>query len=134
MPCSTTAACARSAMLAVGLLALPLAALAQDDSSGAPPMTNSPSMNASTMHSHHHRNKWMRDLNLTDSQKAQIKEIRAQFKSEHPDPSTVTKADRMALMERIKAVLTPEQREKMHEEMMMHKNRPHPDQMPTVAP
>jgi len=134
MPCSPTAAFVRSAMLAVGLLAMPLAALAQDDSSGAPPMTNSPSMDASTMHRHRHHDAWMHGLKLTESQKAQIKEIHEQFKSEHPDSESVTKADRKALMERIKAVLTPEQREKMEENMMKHKNRPHPDQMPTVAP
>lgn len=134
MPCTTPEVFARSAILAVGLLAMPLAALAQDDSSGAPPMTNSPSMNASTMHRHRHHDTWMHGLDLTESQKAQIKEIREKFKSEHPDSETVTKADREALKERIMAVLTPEQREKAHENMMMRRSRPQPDQMPTVAP
>jgi protein CpxP len=134
MPRSLTETFACSAMLAVGLLAMPLAAVAQDETSGPPPMTNSPSMNASMMHKHHHRGDSMRDLDLTETQKAQIKEIREKFKNEHPDPEAVTMGEHKALMERIKAVLTPEQREKWSEGKKMRHKRPHPDQMPTVAP
>jgi len=124
---------AKCTALAACMLALPIAALAQDDPNAAPPMTNSPSMNASMEH-HRQGAMMMRDLDLTDDQKAQLKAIHDKFKADHPDMSTVTKADRKAMRDQIMAVLTPEQRAKWRKHMMSRQHHAQPNEMPTVAP
>jgi Spy/CpxP family protein refolding chaperone len=130
---------ARYAVLALGLLAVPVSAFAQDDPNAAPPISNSASADAGIKMPTHHHEAWMHDLDLTPAQKAQMKAIHEKFKNEHPD-KMASESDRKAMMEQIMSVLTPAQREKAHEEhakMMKHHHKhmgAHPDQMPTVAP
>ena len=78
-------------------------------------------------HRGHHRGGMMRmfkDLNLTDQQKAQLKQIRQQFRQSHPEGQRPDPQAMQQLRQQMMNVLTPQQREKLQTEMQqMRQNR-----------
>lgn len=83
-------------------VALPIGALAQSAPASPPP-------HAARMHHRHHRRGAFRNLNLTAQQRAQLREIREQFRQSHPRGTRPTVQERQQFRARILQVLTPQQ-------------------------
>ncbi len=128
-----------SVLLGAGLLALtglPRLATAQDNSQEPAPSAQQP---APSPRQGMHGQRMLERLNLTDDQKAQIKKIhedaRAKMDAIRTD-SSLSDAERKAKIQEIRrstmrqvhAVLTPEQRQQLREEMRQRRAARHQQQ------
>lgn len=95
-------------------VSLPLAAVAT-------PQTTTTAPAASHWKGHHRRGGMFRALNLSTAQKAQIKQIRQQFRQSHPKGSRPGRAARTQLRTQIMNVLTPQQRTKLQQIRNTHR-------------
>ena len=118
------------AVLAAALIA-PAGAFAQQQTSQP---ANAPAAGQWEGHGHHHGGmmRMMRGLNLTDAQKAQLKQIHEQFRQSHPatagqrpDPQAMKQ-----LRDQMMNVLTPQQRAKLQTEMQQRAGQPQPQSTP----
>ncbi len=122
--------------LAIGLLGMSAAVLAQSASPYPmpPPAAADGAAAAAGAHAgHHHRNKIMRalkTLDLSDAQKAQIKDVVASYRSSR---STSTPMTRGEMRRKIEATLTPAQRTQFEAQMARRRRVPAgaaPDESP----
>jgi len=112
--------------------AVPTAALAQNTPQALPPgATQGVTSPAHSHHGHHHGRYLhaLRALNLSDAQRAQIRDAVRQTRqaNENADPQT-RRANEQALHQRVDALLTPDQRTHL-QGMLRHHHR----QAPTGA-
>ena len=97
---------------------VPTAALAQDAPPPGPP-NGPPAMSAPARpHGHHRHNRFMhalRSLNLSDAQRAQIRDAVRQTRqaNQNADPQT-RRANIHAMRQQVEALLTPAQRAQFH--------------------
>jgi len=62
---------------------------------------------------HHFAGEWLRSLNLTEAQRAKLKDLMTAFRQAHPRGSTVDPQARKQLHQQMFAVLTPQQQSQL---------------------
>ncbi len=122
--------------LAIGLLGMSAAVLAQ--SASPYPMPPAPAASAAgsndgTHAGHHHRNRMMKalkSLNLSDSQRSQIKDVVASYRSSRTSATPMT---RDQMRQKIEAMLTPAQRTQFESQMARRRHAPDIDAAPNAS-
>ena len=111
-----------SAVALVAALVIPSAAFAQ--TAPAPYPSAAPANGARHHHGHNGMRAALRNLNLSDAQKAQIQQAFQQTRdaNRNADPAT-RKANRAKLRAQIDAILTPAQRAQLQATLKAHKHR-----------
>ncbi|HEV7180710.1 MAG TPA: Spy/CpxP family protein refolding chaperone [Candidatus Baltobacteraceae bacterium] len=100
-------------------VALPVAGFAQQ--TPAQPPAGAPAAG----HHHNHGMRMFRGLNLSDQQKAQLQQIRDQYRQSHPEGSAPDRASRKAMHDQMMNVLTPAQQAQLKTNMaQMREHRP----------
>lgn len=116
--------------------AVPTAALAQNTPQALPPgATQGVTSPAHSHHGHHHGRYLhaLRALNLSDAQRTQIRDAVRQTRqaNQNADPQT-RRANEQALHQHVDALLTPDQRTRLHGMLQRH-HRQAPAGAPTGA-
>jgi Spy/CpxP family protein refolding chaperone len=109
--------------LAAMSAALPLAASAQQQ----------PPSGAGSHHGHPFM-KAMRELNLTDAQKSQMRQLISQYREAHPKGSTPDPAARRQLRTQLRNILTPQQQAQLKEDIRAMRPSPSPEPEATLLP
>jgi Spy/CpxP family protein refolding chaperone len=107
------------AVIGAAALALPIAACAQQAPASAP------SQEQGAWQGHHHRGMMgmLRNLNLTQQQQSQIRQIMQQFRQAHPEGSPPDRQAREQMRTQIMNVLTPQQQSQLKSEMQQMRQR-----------
>lgn len=121
-------------------LIIPTAACAQQQTAQTAPAGTPAVAGTQGHHGHGHRG-WgaaLKGITLSDAQKQQLKDLRAQQKQQQTagqtlDPAT-RKANRQAMMQKVEAILTPAQRAQFEQNLQQMRSRHRENAAPATAP